>query len=68
MRGRDSLGAELGNTLKQARSPLAIIFRAETIHLAHCDSTLARFHSLTCRKWVGARIRSGNQRAVASAK
>ena len=67
MRERHSLGAELGNTLKQARSPLPIIFRADRIHLTNCESTLARFHSLTCRKWVGARIKGGNQRALASA-
>jgi hypothetical protein len=54
MRERHSLGAELWNTLRQARSPLPIIFRADTIHLTNCESTLARFHS------VGARIKSGN--------
>ena len=58
MRERHSIGAELGNTLKQARSPLPIIFRVDTIRLTNCESTLARFCSLTCRKWVGARIRS----------
>ncbi len=67
MHERHSLGAELGNRLKQARSPLPIIFRADTIHPTNCESTQARFHSLTCRKWVGARIRSGNQCALASA-
>ena len=66
MRERHSLGPELWNILKQARLPLPIIFR-DTIHLTNCESTLARFHSLTCRKWVGARIKSGNQRALASA-
>lgn len=55
-----SLGAELWNTLKQVRSPLPIIFRADTIHLTNCESTLARFHS------IGARIKGGNQRALAS--
>ena len=67
MRERHSLGPELWNILKQARSPLPIILGADTIHLTNCESTLARFHSLSCRKWVGARIKSGNQRALASA-
>jgi len=67
MRECHSLGAELWNTLKQARSPPPITFRADTIHLTNCESKLARFHSLTCRKWVGARIKSGNRRALASA-
>ena len=67
MRERHGLGAELWRRLKQVRSRLPIIFGADTIHLTNCESTLARFHSLTCRKWIGARIRSGNQRALASA-
>ena len=50
MRERHSLGAELGNTVKQARSPLPIIFRGDRTHLTNCESTLARFRSLTCRK------------------
>ena len=67
MRERHSLGTELWDRLKQVRSPLPIILRADTIHLTNWESTLARFHSITCRKWVGARIKSGIQLALASA-
>lgn len=52
MRERHSLGAELWNTVKLGScSPLPI----NTIHLTNCESTLAKFHSLTCRRWSGLR-------------
>ena len=67
MRERHSLGTELWSRLKQVRSPLPIILRADTIHLTNCESTLARFHSRAWCKWFGARIKSGIQLALASA-
>ncbi len=67
MRERHSLGADLGDTSKQALSPLPIIVRGDTIPLTERESTPARFRSFTCRKWAAARIRGGNQRALASA-